>query len=96
MKHEMEKDDLIQKFGIKEQIDTSFRAILKENTAEDLDIENKNLSINSRNIEYSKTELGFHIFNTQILDEKNKAIGYIALIVTNTNERIDEYFVIEQ
>ena len=96
MKHEMGKDDLIQKFAIKEQIDTSFRTILKENTAEDLDIENKNVSINSQNIEYSKTEFGFHSFQTQILDEKNNSIGYIAIIVTNTNERIDEYFVIEQ
>lgn len=92
----MEKDDLIQQFGIKEQIDTSFRTILKENTAEDLDIENKSVSINSRNIEYSITEIGFHSFQTQILDEKNKAIGYIALIVTKTNERMDEYVVIER
>lgn len=52
MKHEMQKNDLIQKFRIKEQINTSFGTILKENTAEDLDIENKNVSINSRNIEY--------------------------------------------
>ncbi|MGL4629716.1 MAG: hypothetical protein ACRCVT_00820 [Leadbetterella sp.] len=35
MKHEMGKDNLIQKFGIKEQIDISFRTILNENTAED-------------------------------------------------------------
>lgn len=74
MKHEMQKNDLIQKFRIKEQINTSFGTILKENTAEDLDIENKNVSINSRNIEYSKTESGFHRFQTQILDEKNIAI----------------------
>lgn len=96
MKHEMKKDDLIQKFGIKEQIDTSFRTILKENTAEDLNVENKNVLIIAKNIEYSKTEFGFHRFQTQIIDEKNNAIGYIAIIVTNTNERIDEYFVIEQ
>lgn len=92
----MKKDDFIHKFGIKDQLDISFRTILKENTAADLDIENKNVSINFRCIEYSKTDLGFHRFQTQILDEKNKAIGYLAICVTDTNERIDEYFVIEQ
>ncbi len=95
MKHEIQIQDLIQKFGIREQIDNCFKTILENNTTEDLDIENKNLSINSRKIEYSKTELSFHKFQTQIFNDKNKAIGYIALIISDSGERIDDHFVIE-
>jgi hypothetical protein len=90
-----EKNDLILEFEIQEQMETCFKTILEKNTTEDLDIENKNLSINSQEIEYSKTDLSYHRFQTLIFDEKNRYIGYLALIVSNNNERIDEYFVIE-
>jgi hypothetical protein len=95
MRNKPKKNDLILEFEIQEQMETSFKTILEKNTAEDLDIENKNVSINSQKIEYSKMDLGYHRFQTLIFDEKNKHIGYYALIVSNNNEIIDEYFVIE-
>ena len=68
--------------------------ILEIHTCDELDIENKNISINTKNIEHSKTEFGYNKFQTSIINEQKKEIGYIALVVTNENERIDEYFLI--
>jgi hypothetical protein len=95
MKYETEKNDLIFGFRIQKQIETAFKTILEKNTVEELDIENKNVSIDSQKIEYSQTDFDNHRFQTQIFDEKNRHIGYFAIIVSNSNERIDEYFVIK-
>ncbi len=93
MSNETEKNNLMLEFGIQEQIATAFKNILELNTTQDLDIENKDLSIDSQNIEYSKPSVGCHRFQTQILDNKNRNIGYYALVVSDTNEIIDEFFV---
>jgi hypothetical protein len=95
MRNKHKESDLILEFQIQEQMENSFKTILEKNTAGDLDIENKNVSINSQKIEYSKTDLSYHRFQTNILDDKNRNIGYFVLIVSNNNETIDEYFVIE-
>ena len=85
---------LIEVFEIQEKIEKSFMKILEIHTCDELDIENKNISINTKNIEHSKTEFGYNKFQTSIINEQKKEIGYFALVVTNENERIDEYFLI--
>jgi nicotinamide mononucleotide adenylyltransferase len=82
------------KFQIQEKMEISFKNILKNHTCEELDIENKKISINSKNIERFKTELGYNEFKTSIFNELGKEIGYFSLVFTNENEEIDEYFVI--
>jgi len=89
-------NDLITQFEIQNELKNAFQKILLKNNAEDLDIENKDISINSENIEYSETEFGFHRFQTPILKHGKVIIGYFVLVVTNENERMDEYFVINQ
>ena len=59
---------LIEKFEIKEKIEKSFLKILEIHTCDDLDIENKNISINIKNIEHFKTELGYNKFQTPLLN----------------------------
>ena len=85
---------LIEEFEIQEKIEKSFMKILEIHTCDELDIENKNISINTKNIEHSKTESGYNKFQTSIINEQKKEIGYFALVVTNENEKIDEYFLI--
>ena len=85
---------LIEEFEIQEKIEKSFMKILEFHTCDELDIENKNISINTKNIEHSKTEFGYNKFQTSIINEQKKEIGYFALVVTNENEKIDEYFLI--
>ena len=85
---------LIEKFEIKEKIEKSFLKILEIHTCDDLDIENKNISINIKNIEHFKTELGYNKFQTPLLNNLKNEIGYFALVITDENETIDEYFVI--
>lgn len=88
--------NLIIKFGIQEEIEKSFKNILENHTCEELNIENKNISINSKNIEHSKTDFGYNKYQTPIFNDTNIQIGNFALVVTNENERIDEYFVINK
>lgn len=95
MNNQTEICELIIKLEIPGKMESSFNKILLINTAIELDLENKNVSINSNNIEYSKTEFNYHRFQTPILNQENNRIGYFALIITNENERIDEYFVID-
>ncbi len=94
MKTTLQIKKLIIDFGIIEEIENSFKNILENHICEELEIENKNISINSKNIEHSKTEFGYYKFKTPIFNDLKNEIGYFALVVTNENERIDEYFVI--
>lgn len=87
---------LISNLEIQEKIENSFKKILEDHTCEELDIENKNISINAKNIEHSKTEFGYNKFQTPIINDINIQIGIFALVVTDENERTDEYFVITQ
>lgn len=94
MKTPSEINQLIIEFEIREEMESSFKAILQNHTCEDLDIENKKISITLEKIEYAVTELGFHKFQVQIQDERNVEIGCFALVLSKNNERIDELFVI--
>lgn len=94
MKTQSEINQLMLEFEIREEMENSFKAILENHTSEDLDIENKNISIASEKIEYGITEFGYHKFQAQILDERKIEIGHFAFVISKNNERIDEFFVI--
>jgi hypothetical protein len=89
------KDKLIVEFNVVKVMEITFGKILENNTVEELDIENKSVSINIQNIEYDKTKSNFHRFQVPILNDYNVQIGFFALIISNENEIIDELFVIE-
>jgi hypothetical protein len=94
MKTQSEINQLMLEFDILEEMENSFKAILENHTSEDLDIENKNISIASEKIGYAITEFGYHKFQAKILCERKIEIGCFALVISKSNERIDEFFVI--
>lgn len=63
---------LIEEFEIQKKIEKSFMKILEIHTCDELDIENKNISINTKNIDHSKTEFGYNKFQTSIINEQKK------------------------
>lgn len=85
---------LISKFNALELIQNSFKNILTNNTCVELDIDSKNISIDLQGITYTRAELDYHKFQTTIVNNQNKTIGYYAIVITNCNEMIDDYFVI--
>ncbi len=89
----MEINEFINKHKIQEKILNSFSHLVNSNKIEDLNIENKEVSINIKKIDYKKTELNQHSFQTSILKNK-KEIGYYAVIFTNEGNEIDDFFVI--
>jgi hypothetical protein len=89
----MEINEFINKHKIQEKILNSFSHLVNSNKIEDLNIENKKVSINIKKIDYKKNELNQHSFQTSILKNK-KEIGYYAVIFTNEGNEIDDFFVI--
>ena len=85
--------EIIKKYKIKTKLEKSFSDFLGSNSCEDLDINDKEIQINSNNINYNHTALNFHLFKTPILKENNE-IGYCALEYDSKFQLIDNYFVI--
>lgn len=88
-----QSDEFLEKHKIKERLKNSFSCLIEINSATDLDIDDKNITIDLDSIIYKLTELNFHSFQAPITKNKNK-IGYYMLIFTDTAELIDELFVI--
>jgi hypothetical protein len=87
-------NNLIAAFNIRKQMETLFQNILSNNSCEELDINNKNISLGTSPIRYTRTDFDYHRFEMSILDEDGNRIGYFSLEVTDKNEFIEEYFVI--
>jgi len=86
--------EFIENYKIKTELEKSFIYLLESNSCEDLNIENKDIQINSNNIKYNLRALNFHLFKTSILKENNE-IGYYALEYDQKFNLIDNYFVIK-
>ena len=89
-------------FLIKDFLDThnihyiftkSFSSLLDQNTCADLDISNKNISIETENLDFELLGGNTIAFKSQIDQDGNK-IGYYRLIFTSTGELADEFLVI--
>lgn len=85
--------DFIETHDIPDTFIKSFRSLLDQNTNEDLDITDKNVSIDVENLELELLDSNHIAFKCQIIDNTNK-IGYYKLIFTSEGELIDEFFVI--
>ncbi|WP_432221898.1 hypothetical protein ACRASX_15595 [Flavobacterium sp. TMP13] len=72
----------------------SFSNLVNSNKIEDLIIEDKEISINIKDVNYKQTELNQHSFQTSILKNKIE-IGHNAVIFTNEGNEIDDFFVIK-
>ncbi|RRJ89352.1 hypothetical protein EG240_11990 [Paenimyroides tangerinum] len=94
MKTSFESNAFVIKNKIYFQIEKSFLDILEMNAIEELDILDKNISINPQNIEYSLTELNYHQFKTPVFNDLLIEIGSFTLVYSDENELIDEFFVI--
>ncbi|GEM_PF-1389076 len=91
---EIQINDFIVKQNIKRELEKHFSHILKANSAEDLDIKDKDIFIDSQQIKYNKTHFNFHSFETPIFDNNNKSLGLFALVLDHNAQFIDEFFII--
>ncbi|WP_433811417.1 hypothetical protein [Flavobacterium johnsoniae] len=89
----MKINEFINKHKIQEKILNSFSHIVNSNKIKDLNIEDKEIPIDIKKIDYKQTELNQHSFQTSILKNK-KEIGYYAVFFTNDGNEIDDFFVI--
>jgi len=71
----------------------SFSSLLEQNTCEDLDISHKNISIETRNLDFELLNGDAIAFKSQI-DQDGNIIGYYRLVFALNGALIDEFFVI--
>ncbi|VDH15464.1 Uncharacterised protein [Algoriella xinjiangensis] len=93
MKTTVQINEFIKNYKIKNILLDNFEKLLKNNSEKQLDIIDKDIAINSKKIEYKKTENNFHSFQNSIL-RNDTEIGYYTLVFDNDVNLVDEYFVI--
>ena len=79
--------------NVEELFSNSFKSILQNNTCEELDIKNKNISIDFNNVEYVFRNLTLRSCKSKIYDTNN-AIGYYSVVLNEFGEIDDDFFVI--
>lgn len=85
--------DFIENYSISDTFIKFFSSFLDQNTNEDLDITDKNVSIDIENLEFELLD-SYHIaFKSQIDQDGNK-IGYYRLVFALDGTLIDDFFVI--
>ncbi|WP_431293961.1 hypothetical protein [Pedobacter sp. P26] len=85
--------DFIAIHDVHQKFIKSFSSLLEQNTCADLDISNKNISIETENIDFELLDGDAIAFKSQI-DQDGKKIGYYRLVFTVNGELIDDFFVI--
>lgn len=85
--------DFIEMHNIKYSLVENFKNVLKNNSIDDLDITNKNLSIETENIITELIDQVWISFRTKIKQDGND-IGHYSLKYDLNGELIDEYFTI--
>jgi hypothetical protein len=86
-------NDFIKTFHLEKTFISSFNSLLDKNTAEDLDIPDKNISIDTQNLTLVSQAADTISFKSLIYWGSNE-IGYYQLVFTLNGQIIDEYFVI--
>lgn len=69
-----------------------FKSILQNNTCEELDIKNKNISLDFNNVEYVFRNLT--LSSCSKIYDTNNAIGYYSVVLNEFGEIDDDFFVI--
>jgi hypothetical protein len=94
MKTEKLNCDYVDGFSdIKNELQHGFQAVLDNHSAEELDIEDKNILLDLSGVTYRFTAYGNRLFKAPIL-RSGKEIGYYALVYTDEGESIDDVFFI--
>ncbi len=85
--------NFIENYSVTDTFLKSFSSLLDQNTNEDLDITDKNVSIDVENLAFELLD-SYHIaFKSQIDQDGNK-IGYYRLVFALDGTLIDDFFVI--
>ncbi|MBO9672822.1 MAG: hypothetical protein J7577_05235 [Sphingobacteriaceae bacterium] len=71
----------------------SFKSLLDQNNCEDLDITDKNISVDIENIEPEVGDSDTITLKSAVHQNNNK-IGYYKLVFTPAGELLDEFFLI--
>ena len=90
---EIQIKEYIEFNNVKEILSNSFKSIIENNTCEDLDIDNKNISIDLDNIEYDSKKNPLITFKCKIINQ-DKTIGFYSIVFEQTGKIIDDFFVI--
>lgn len=85
--------DFITIHDVHQKFIKSFSSLLDQNTCADLDISNKNISIETENLDFELLDRDTIAFKSQIDQDGNK-IGYYKLAFTMNGALIDDFFVI--
>ncbi len=85
--------DFIAIHNVHQTFTKSFNSLLNQNTAEDLNINDKNVSIDVENLEFELPGDDVIAFKSDINRDGNK-IGYYRLVFALNGKLLDDYFVI--
>ena len=85
--------NFIETHNISDTFIKSFRSLLDQNTHADLDISNKNISIETENLDFELLDGDAIAVKSQIDQDGNK-IGYYKLVFAMNGALIDDFFVI--
>jgi|GEM_PF-2033514 len=85
--------NFIENYNVSGTFIKSFSSLLDQNTCADLDISNKNISIEIEKLDFELLDGDAIAFKSQIDQDGNK-IGYYRLVFALNGALIDEFFVI--
>jgi len=85
--------NFIENYSVSDTFIKSFSSLLDQNTCTDLDISNRNISIETENLDFELLNGDAIAFKSQIDQDGNK-IGFYRLVFTSEGELTDESFVI--
>lgn len=90
--NEIQTKDFIDANNVKEILSNSFKSIVENNTCEDLNLSNKNISIDLNHIQIDLKN-PFITFKCEIINQE-KIIGFYSVVFEQTGKIIDDFFVI--
>lgn len=93
MKNKLEIEDFITIHNVKSELLFLFQEVLNNNSEKDLDLIDKNISINVNNINYIFSNYTFLIFSVPIL-KNDSVIGFYSLEYDDSGKVIDDFFEI--
>jgi hypothetical protein len=91
--NEIQIKEFIEFNNVKEILSNSFKSIIENNTYKDLDVSNKNVSINLDYIKYDSKKNPFITFRCEIINQE-KTIGFYSVVFEKNGKIIDDFFVI--
>ncbi len=90
---DLQLKNFIETYSIADTFIRTFNTLLDKNIPEDLDIPDKNISIDIQNLT-SASQHEETVFLKSPINRYTNEIGYYGLVFTLNGEIIDEYFVI--